>query len=285
MLFVKSDRPIAPLTVAAMREVDVLMKELELSYFVCGATARDLLLQHVYGIETGTATVDVDFGVAVADWEQFADIKARLIATGRFEPAKNMAQRLYYKPSAESRGYPVDIIPFRGVEQPLHSIAWPPDMDIAMNVIGYEEALATALGVQIQNGFVVPVISLPGLALLKLFAWADRGFNNSKDARDLLLLFGQYVSAGNQERLYGEAVDVMVTVEYDIDLAGPHLLGRDVRTIAAGVTLAQIIKLIDDAKTMDRLLMHIAASLRGSEDSIGAAERLLERFKAGLTGK
>jgi predicted nucleotidyltransferase len=285
MLSVKPDRPVDPLTRAVMREVDTLVKDLTLTYFVCGAVARDIVLQHVYGIETGIATADVDFGIAVENWEQFENIKARLTATGRFEPAKNIAQRLYYKPTAESRGYPLDIIPFRGVEQPAHSVAWPPDMDIVMNVIGYEEALATALEVQIESGFVVPVISLPGLALLKLFAWADRGINNPKDARDLLLLFRQYANAGNQDRLYGEAIDVMEAVEYDFDLAGSQLLGRDVRAIAAEATRAQINNLIDDPKKMDKLLTHITASLRGAEDAIGGAERLLKQFKAGLTGK
>jgi predicted nucleotidyltransferase len=44
-----------------------------------------------------------------------------------------------------------------------------------MNVAGYREALAAAPAVEIQPGFVVRVVSLPGLAILKLFAWADRG--------------------------------------------------------------------------------------------------------------
>src|SRR3972149_9173828 len=101
-----------------MREFDVLVKELKLTYFVCGAMARDILLQHIYAIDTGIATADVDFGVAVENWEQFENIKARLTATGRFEPAKKMAQRLYYTVNADSKGYPLDIIPFGGFEMP-----------------------------------------------------------------------------------------------------------------------------------------------------------------------
>ena len=95
MLSIKADRPIAPVTVDVMREVDTLVKERNLTYFICGAMARDILLRHVHGIETGTATKDVDFAVAVKNWEQFGNIKARLTATGRFEPAKKIAQRLY----------------------------------------------------------------------------------------------------------------------------------------------------------------------------------------------
>ncbi len=282
MLSVKPERPVDPLTLAVMREVDKLVNELKLTYFVCGATARDILLKHVHCIETGIATEDVDFGVAVENWEQFENIKARLIKTGRFESAKKMAQRLYYKSNAKSGGYPIDIIPFGGVEQPPKSIAWPPDMDEVMNVVGYQEALANTLEIQVEDGFVVPIISLPGLAILKLFAWADRGAQNSKDARDLLLLFRQYANAGNQDRLYEEAIDVLESVDHDVDLAGSQLLGRDVRAIASAATHAQIIKLLADTNTMDKLVSHMAAALRGVEDQIGIAERLLDQFKAGL---
>jgi predicted nucleotidyltransferase len=44
-----------------------------------------------------------------------------------------------------------------------------------MNVAGYREAFEAAPQVEIDAGLVVRVVSLPGLAILKLFAWADRG--------------------------------------------------------------------------------------------------------------
>ena len=36
-----------------MRTVDAVMKALDLPYFIVGATARDILLTHVFGLETG----------------------------------------------------------------------------------------------------------------------------------------------------------------------------------------------------------------------------------------
>src|SRR5688572_9865164 len=145
MLYVKPDRPVDPLTIAVMLDVDTLAKEMNLSYFVCGAMARDILLHHVHGIETGRATADVDFAVAVENWEQFDNIKARLTETGRFEPAKRIAQRLHYRSGGNSKGYPLDIVPFGGIENPAHSIAWPPDGNEVMSVVGYAEALANTV--------------------------------------------------------------------------------------------------------------------------------------------
>lgn len=285
MLCVKPDRPIDPLTLALMREVDMLSQELGLPYFLCGATARDILLQHVHGIETGAATADVDFGVAVKNWEQFETIKTRLTATGRFEPAKKMAQRLYYKANAHGKGYPLDIIPFGGVEMPPNSIAWPPDMNEVMNVIGYGDALANIVEIEVEEQFVVPVTSLPALALLKLFAWTDRGNRDPKDALDLATLLRTYHEAGNQDRLYGEEFKLLEDAGFDPVAASPQLLGKDVRNIAKPATLEQALAVLDDAKLLDRLITHMTPRLRNADDPIAAAERLLEQFKAGLTGK
>lgn len=282
MLSVRPDRPIAPQTLAVLRDIDRLALELDLPYFVAGAMAREILLTHVFGLDTRIATLDVDFAVAVADWQQFHAIKTRLAQGGLYRPSEREHQRLYHLLPGGREGYPVDIIPFRGVEQRPNVIAWPPEMKIMMNVAGYEEALATAVPVQIEDGLVVRVISLPGLALLKLFAWADRGIENAKDARDLILLFRSYVNAGNLERLYEDAMDVMVAVDFDIDLAGPRLLGRDVRMIMAPTTRAQIDALLGDTNKVDRLVTHMAAELKAVDDSIAAAERLVEQFKAGL---
>src|SRR5947207_1011632 len=163
MLSVRPDRPVDPLTLAVMREVDALLREQRLPYFLCGAMARDVVLQNVHGLETGIATRDVDFGVAVEDWQQFETIKAKLVETRKFHPAPKMAQRLYYKQDEKSAGYPLDIIPFGGVEAPPNSIAWPPGLDDVLNVTAYKEALATCIQVQVHDNLVVPVVSLPAL--------------------------------------------------------------------------------------------------------------------------
>jgi len=130
MLSVKPERPVDALTIAVSREIDRVARDLELPYFLAGAMARDILLTHVFGIAIGRATRDVDFGVAVGNWEQFDLIKDRLIGTGRFTRAEKISQRIYYESHESNAGYPVDIIPFGGVEAPpkickLHHLAKP----------------------------------------------------------------------------------------------------------------------------------------------------------------
>lgn len=283
MLYVGSDRPVDPLTIAASRAIDNAARALDLPYFLAGAMARDILLTHVHNISTGLATVDVDFGVAVADWDEFDKIKAKLLETGPFNAAEKIEHRIYYRPAGSTTGYPIDIIPFRGVETTPRTIAWPPEHKIIMNVIGYEEVLATVVQVQIDDSLIVPVSSLPGLALLKLFAWQDRHAETTKDARDIAVLLRHYHAAGNQGRIFGEEIALLEAVDFDLDLASPRLLGKDVRQIAAAATRETTITLLNDAKMMDRLLTHMAPVFKTVDDSVAAAERLLEQFIIGLT--
>lgn len=285
MLSVRPERPIAPLAIAVMRAVDAVARELGLEYFLCGAMARDLLLTHVHGIEPSTATEDVDFGVAVNGWAQFDDIKARLNATGNFFPVDKVAQRLLYKPVPSSSGYPVDFIPFGGTETGPNRIEWPPDRSEVLNVIACQEVLENAVRIRVDNELIVPTSSLPGLALLKLFAWVDRGNANAKDAQDLAILLHKYAEAGNRDRLYSEELELFERAGHDESVASPELMGKDVGSVASPATLIQAIAILDDTTLSSRLAAHMAPRLRnGTDDPIEVAERLLDRFRAGLVG-
>ena len=72
------DRP----TVDLYRSVDEAAKSVGAAYLVVGASARDLLLQHGYGMKVIRATADTDFGVQVTTWKQFQDICRFLIDSG-----------------------------------------------------------------------------------------------------------------------------------------------------------------------------------------------------------
>lgn len=284
MLFVKSDRPVDPIVVATIREVDRATKSLDLPYFLAGAAARDIVLHHVFGLDAGNATSDVDFAIAVKNWEQFKGIKTQLIAQGNFTSDKSKEHRLHYK-HANEVSYPLDIIPFRGVENSDRFIAWPPEMAIIMNVTGYEEALDASIKVQIDENTIARVVSLPGLALLKLFAWKDRGIGDPKDALDLATLFRRYPYAGNQDRLYDEEISVLDAVNFDMDLAGPRLLGKDVHKIANQETLKKLLELLAKEKNFNALTVHMSARLIRTGDGISAAERMLNEFILGLKNK
>jgi predicted nucleotidyltransferase len=123
---------------------------------------------------------------------------------------------------------PVDLIPFGPIASADGEVAWPPSRDVVLYVAGFEDALQSSVRIEIYGDLIVRVASLPGLTMLKLFAWGDRGRENSKDASDLYTLLSTYADAGNFDRLYEDEADLLETVEFDVVLAGAHLLGRDV---------------------------------------------------------
>lgn len=127
---------------------------------------------------------------------------------------------------------PVDFIPFRGVASEGKTIAWPPDGDFVMNVAGFEETLEAALSIELEPGLVISVASVPGLAILKILEWGDRHVVNNKDAADLYKILTTFDSAGNQDRLFDQEIELLEAVGHDLTLAGAQLLGRDAARIA-----------------------------------------------------
>jgi len=284
MLSVDPERPVPATTLAIIREIANATSEMRLHYFLVGAMARDLLLTHVFNVKVIRATKDVDFAIAVASWDQYEALRARLLGNGLFAPGpRDVAHRIQYV--ADALASPVDLLPFGGVESPAAMIAWPPDMKVLMNVIGYEDALSSSIEIKLNESSNVQVASLPGLALLKLFAWADRGMENPKDALDLATLFRTYPDAGNADRIYGEALGLLEQVGYDLELVGPRLLGHDMRRIARSTSLDRALALLNDVRKSELLAIHMAKELNHADDPLVAAEKLITQFRLGLEGR
>lgn len=280
---IKADKPVPPLLVKLLTQVDAAARELRLLYFVGGAFARDLLLVHVHGFNIPRPTRDVDIGVAVQSWPEFDQLKARLVATGEFSTDKSIAQRLRFLASQTSQGTPLDIVPFAGVEEAGSLLRWPPDRGVVMNVAGFKEALARREEVRISDSLVVPVASLPGQTLLKLVAWLDRRNEDSRDAVDLLTLFRNYGDAGNNDRLYDERGALLESVEYDVERAGASLLGEDVRAIAMPESYEQLRSAFVSPDIQDALVTNVSSSVAFiTTDPVSRAQILIDAFLGGL---
>jgi len=280
-LSVAGERPVAPNALDVLTLIDRVARELRLDYLVTGATARDVLLYHVFGLETGRATLDVDLAVAVDSWPEFERVKTRLVETGEVTTDDMRPHRLSYRTS-EGGKYPLDLLPFGGLEQRPSEIAWPPDLSVVMNVAGYREALAAAEQVEFRVGLIVRVASLPSLAILKLFAWSDRGVGDPRDAFDFGILLHSYAEAGNEDRLYGDEMPLLEAVGYDVDLASARLLGKDAARIIEPATRAQVIALLDDLMRRERLTADTARAFRAVEDRIATAQIMIDQFRHGL---
>lgn len=256
-LIVSEARPLDPAILHILTVVDRVATEQGCPYLVVGATARDLLLYHVFGIPAMRATQDVDFGIAVENWEKFQDLRTALIATGHFAPSR-VEHRLFLQMPQGTTKIPIDLIPFGGITEG-DQIAWPPAQDTVMTVAGFEDAIAASVQVQASAALSLPVASLAALAILKLFAWQDRK-TSDKDALDLYRVISTYADAGNMDRLYDSEIALLEQVNYDLELAGAALVGRDSRQLSSPVTLSRLRILLTSADFIDVLAERIRAS-------------------------
>ncbi|MCP3667624.1 MAG: hypothetical protein GY696_34890 [Gammaproteobacteria bacterium] len=235
-----------------------------ISYFVVGAMARDMILSHGHGITSKRATVDIDLGIEVAEWDEFSALKDGLTATGQFEPTK-APQRLLFK-----RALPIDIIPFGPLEHANKEITWPPDHSVRMNVLGFEDAFRGAQVVRLRSGQVldIPFATPAGLAVLKVIAWSDRTPRGDKDAGDLDFLMRNYMDAGNQERLAEEHADLLADDDFDYERAGVRLLGRDMAKIMSLETRKVVLETLEQ-ETGDRERYRLVEDMMRSSAGVG----------------
>jgi predicted nucleotidyltransferase len=221
-------------------EIERIAAKLDFPFFVVGATARDIILEHQFDIKPVRATIDIDIGVIVAEWDQFKLLQDELVKSNRFSPSKQK-QRLIY-----DNDFLVDIIPFGTIANENDSISWPPDHEIHMSVAGFQECYQHAISVKLSSNpeLFVKVVSLAGLALLKLISWDDNPERRGKDASDLFLIIRHYLDAGNLDRLFDEGIDIIEEDSYDYDLASARFLGRDVGNISSPSTKTKLLEIL-----------------------------------------
>jgi len=248
-----------------------------------GAAARDLLLVHVYGQRVRRATKDVDFAVAIASWDAYEQLQKRLMDHHGFRKDSRPLQRLSFAEPGEGCGTTIDLVPFGELQVDKQTLLWPPEMNV-MTVAGFEEALRAAVEVELAANLTVKVASLPGLALLKLFAWSDRRPHETKDAVDFHTLLRSYGAAGNFDRMTDphQAWDRFYSLDCDEERTGAWLLGMDASSIASTQTMAKLQELLGDPARREQLIDDMASGDRGIRGARQRAESMLGLFLEGM---
>jgi predicted nucleotidyltransferase len=272
----KIDPLVAELLAAAARAA----KREGVEFFVAGAAARDLVLEHGFGMKSRRATRDVDLACSIPDWGAFARFHDALIRTGAFTPVPAVAHRLTYRGGALT----LDVVPFGGVEKPPGEIAWPPDFATRMGVTGFGDVHDHCIPVTVSPGVMVKVVSLPGFAVLKLVAWSERNNETTRDGADIGFLCRHYGPVCTYTRLTGDDYNVLGVEEYDVARAGVRLLGRDMAALMRPATRARVLSVLS-AELADasgyRLALVIAGRSQDEEDFSKALDTL-RLLKAGI---
>ena len=223
----------------------------------------------------------MDIGILVPNWDQFTKLKELLVGTGKFIPDEKRTQRVWYDNS-----FPVDIVPFGELSQEDDKISWPPDHTFEMSVKGFDECYKHSLNVKLSSrpDFIVRVASLAGIAILKIISWDDNPGRRSKDAIDLFFIMKNYLDAGNDERLFNEALDIIEEEDSDYDLASARFLGRDMGKIISHATKNFILEILErenNQKQNHRIVLDV---LKSDQYRNLSYEQVIKYFDAMVKG-
>lgn len=242
-------QPLSSETEVLLGRIARTCAEPKIDFFVAGATAREVILTHLHGRKSGRHTRDIDIAIFIKDWQQFSALKQSILDQGA-EEVRGNAHRLIWENNE------LDIIPFGEIAEG-NAIAWPPDRDFVMSVEGFQDAFEHAISIALSTGEIIRFCSLPGLLLLKLFAWRDRGAEFSKDAIDIFNILKEY-SVIEEERLYDNS-EWGEDVDWNPDRLGARLAGGDTALISSPET-RQALLVLDKERLKDAITRHTIGS-------------------------
>jgi len=268
------------LTVEILGVFSNVAESMKIPFFVVGATARDVILEYVYEIPPRRATVDLDLGVFLEDWDQYHRLTHELVDKWQFTEGR-VLHRFSYKGK-----FPIDIIPFGGICEQYGTISWPPDHETIMSTLGFQESYERAILVRLRSQPLLEIkfASPCGLAAMKIISWNDRKAERVRDALDLKLIIDKYIDAGNLDRvLDGEEMDLLETD--DFEYVGARLLGRDLAKLLNQQTKDRILEILE-RETGEQERYRLVEAMMGSggflRNNYEENLRLLVALKGGL---
>jgi predicted nucleotidyltransferase len=178
----------------------------------------------------------------------------------------------------------VDIIPFGGLEHADGTIVWPQD-ESQMVVLGFSEVQSNAVEIDMGKGVVVPVATVPGLAVLKIFAFHDRHRVRVDDLQDLYFILDNYDRAGNEERIFNEVSGLLSRKKLEYEFSGAYLLGMDVGRLISSKTYKSLVQII--APLIDPFSPDLSPLIRKIGDERreeNERRRIAKKFRAFYAG-
>ncbi len=245
-------------------------------FLLIGASARDIVLDSIYELGVSRMTEDVDFAVYVPEWGSYEEVLQKLTSSSIFQSTK-VPHKLLFK-----NRYEVDIVPFGEIQNKEGHYTWPPDHLQAMNVAGLMEVSKHSIEVKIEEtGF--RVASIPGICIMKILAWSDRGYRDNRDGRDLGFILSNYIEL-KYEDLYTLHVDLMDDKDFDRVVISARIVGREMSDLLKSNLIAlKQIKNVLNKETEDKDFSKLALSIKnGGSLLYSTAYKSLEAMIQGL---
>ena len=154
-----------------------------------GAGARDFWINRFCSFHGNQCsyTQDVDIACWVASWQEYKQLMELLVSKNGLFPDTSKKHRLWLRDEISE----VDIVPFGGLENAFGEIAWPPNYETTMNVLGFQAAYHDAEVARLEMSNY-GVISPYWLAFLKMNAYTGQS-EPHKDLTDLHFIIDNHL--------------------------------------------------------------------------------------------
>ena len=199
--------------------------ELGIDIMLIGAWARDYWAERFDMRGNTRTTFDIDFACQIAVWNDFDRLRRYLRDHCGLREDVRKVHSLWLRDEVS-----MDIVPCGGIADEDGMIAWPPDYENTLCVLGYDTAKEHAEIIAVGDR-KVKIIKLHWLALLKLQSYAGNPAARAKDLKDLFFIVGNYFDCIDADtRIYaanGVDADLLADEDFDLRVAGARLIVRD----------------------------------------------------------
>ncbi|WP_291123589.1 nucleotidyl transferase AbiEii/AbiGii toxin family protein [Flavobacterium sp. UBA6046] len=215
-------------------------KKFNIDYYLIGAFARDMWLNHLDYLPERRATLDIDFSIYINDHAQFDELKKYLVNEEGFIKDEE-PYRLY-----ASNQNIVDLIPFGGIEKDniVYLNSNPP---MELSVFGNVQVLSHASVIESADA-EFKICTLPGLCVLKLIAGYEKPERRAKDFGDFYYILEHYFDIKNDEAF--DDFSDLIDEEFNPLIAGAKMLGR------------QMFPILNDSSELRNKILDVLESLQ-----------------------
>ncbi|MFT5241303.1 MAG: putative nucleotidyltransferase [Candidatus Promineifilaceae bacterium] len=259
-----------------------LFQKENVSYFLLGATARDIIFHHVAGCDASPRrTFDIDISIQMDSWESYNTVRESMLLAGYACSDESHPEKLI----DTTTNMEIDMLPFGNISENGESIVWPTDSS-SWSIVGFNEAYRNAIAHDLGSS-TLRIATPASMIYLKMIAVYDRPeARRKKDSVDIFYTIQNYdrvatkLVSGSRKR-YQLALE---ETEGDLLLANALIAGNDIRQMAEKNTPNRILEILK-VETESASRCEIAHELRACLDgNFTRARAVLRMLKQGVEG-
>lgn len=207
-------------------------------FLLIGATARDIIFEHLHGVKSPRITMDIDIAVEVAAWNSYDLIKNELLNKYGFV-ATDQIQRFRHK----EKEIILDVVPFGSIAKDGNLI-WRENQN-SMNVSALSEINKRSQIIHIENHFDLKIPATEDLIVLKLLSWNDTYPLRPRDAEDILFMIKNYERIFEIESIFDNYPDIIEKEGFDLTFTCCVILGIKIKKSSSELTFRKLVDLLE----------------------------------------